>query len=434
MKPIYTLCIFILPLFSQKFAAAEDSNAISLAIGEQRSFPAQVGARFSVGNPEVIQVKSTQLASGKAIFIVKGKASGYSDLVILGDDALNKSLAFRVVSKKQAALVQDGERLLGAPKGLSILPQGNSWLIRGEAKSLEDFNLAHAMGENGKGNIKNLVRIHPMERLKAEDKIRKRLQLAQIEGIQVLGIGGKILLRGNAKSSADKDLAESISREVFGEIYSSVKVPFETGGRLRFSAKIIELNRNSAKELGFDWTKEIPSALQLTTKFTKAALGLEATLRLLERRGQAKLLSKPNLLLNEKGIAELKVGGEIPIPTHTKESANIQWKPYGLSLRLEMPGMSEAMARAKIVVEISGLDPSNGREGIPGIRSSRMETQVDMQIGVPILLSGLIESRSANTESQIPFIGDIPILGELFKSRDFQENRSELVIILEANS
>lgn len=432
MKQKLLFCVSLRLFFTPFLAQAEDLNSIVLAIGEQKSFPAEVGARFSVGNPEVIQVKSTQMGTGKPIFIVKGKAAGYSDLVILGDDATNKSLAFRVVSKRQRALSQDGEKLFNAPKGVAILTQGNSWLLKGEAQNVEDFNVARAMGSPEK--VKNLVRIHPLVRLKAESEIKRRLRQVQLDSIEVIGVGGQILLKGDLGSKADKEFAEDIAREVFANIRSHLRVPYEAAGQLRFSAKILELNRNSSQELGFDWSKEIPAALQLSTKFTKAALGLDATLRLLERRGQAKLLSKPNLLLNEKGVAELKVGGEIPIPSHTKNSSSVQWKPYGLSLKLEMPGISKKMARAKITVEIAGLDPTSGREGIPGIRSSKLETEVDIQIGRPVLLSGLIETRRSESVSQLPLLGDIPVLGELFRSHEFQENKSELVILLEANT
>ncbi|MGE3261576.1 MAG: hypothetical protein AB7K68_07345 [Bacteriovoracia bacterium] len=416
--------------FWAHFAFAAD--ALPLAIGEQKSFPVPAGLRFSVGNPEVIQVKATQLADGQALLIVKGKSQGYSDLVFIGDKDLKRNLAFRVFTKKQAAITQDGRSALSAGSGLALEPQGDGWLLRGKTRSMDDWNVAQAMLSQAKGKAAVLASLHPLERIRAESRIRRLLRSSGLQEIEVKSAGSLVVLTGFAASAQEKEFAEALGRQVVQSLRSEVKVPFESGARIRFHAKILEILRTDGMALGLNWNEGIPSALMVSKGFTKANFSLEAGLKLLEKRGHARVLSQPELLLNEKGIAELKVGGEIPIPTHSKNSASVEWKPYGLTLRLELPGVSKRLARAKITVEISTLDPTTGNEGIPGIRLSRMETQVDMALGRPVLLSGLMERRESDLQAGLPFLGRIPILGELFKSRDFQENRSELVILLEA--
>ncbi len=424
--------VLVLLAFYGQEAFPESGQTLSL--GEQASFPVDPGTRFSVGNPEVIQVKSTQITGGKSLLLVKGKSQGYSDLIFLGDNGVRKTLAFRVVSKRQAALAKDGQKLLAAPEGLSLQPNGDGWLARGQVKNLDDWNVVSAMESQAKGKVQSLVKLHPLERVKAESRIRRLLKGAGLGGIFVKSAGSSVVLYGDAETVSDKELAEELARQVVRDTRFEVRVPFEKGARLRFRARILEVLKNSSSSLGLQWAEGVPSAVQVAGSVAKANIALEAALKIMEKKGQARLLSQPELLLNEKGVAELKVGGEIPIQMSTKNFSAVQWKPYGLSLRLELPGVSRSLARARITVEITSLDPANGVDGIPAMRVSRMDTQVDMEVGKAVLLSGLMENRESRNLSGIPLLGDIPVLGELFRSRDFQHNRSELVILIEARN
>lgn len=403
-----------------------------LGIGEQKSIPVESGTKFSVGNPEVIKVKATQISGGRSILLVKGKSQGFSDLVLIGTNAKPQTISFRVVTKLQRAAAKENESLVSETGQMQM--SGGTWLLKGKVKSLEDWNSSKALEEKSGGKIENLLRIHPLERLKAEQEIRRRLKRIGAKDFEVFGVGSSVIVRGNAADTQEKELIEQVSREVFRSVRTDVVVPFERARSLRFHAKILELLNSDAKSLGLDWSNTIPSVIQLGKNFSGANFQFDAALRVLEKRGRARVLSQPQLYLNEKGFAELKVGGEIPIPIKTRAYSNVIWKPFGLMLRLEVPGMSRSKTRAKILVEMSGLDPSNSVEGIPGLRVSKMETTVDLELGRPVLLSGLMESRESRNLSLLPALGDIPVLGELFRSREFQENRSELVIWLEAKN
>lgn len=429
-KPMRFSWLLLPALLLPAGSRAEEPRTITL--GEQTSISVDPGARFSLGNPEVIQVKSTQIAGGKSLLLVKGKSQGYSDLILLGDSGIRRTLAFRVVSKRQGAVAKDGQALLSAPHGMQLYPSGDGWVARGQARSLDDWNVVRTMEDQGKGKMRSLVKLHPLERAKAESTVRQRIKSAGLAGIEVKSAGNSIILHGDADSQADKELAEELARQVMRDARSQIRVPFERGARLRFRAKILEVLKNSGSSMGLQWSEGVPSAIQISSGFAKANLALEAALRMMEKKGQARLLSQPELLLNEKGVAELKVGGEIPVQMQTRNFSAIQWKPYGLLLKLELPGVARGLARARITVEITSLDPANGVDGVPALRVSRMDTQVDMEVGKAVLLSGLMENRESRNLKGIPLLGDIPVLGELFRSRDFQQNRSELVILIEA--
>lgn len=412
-------------------APARGEESFQLAIGEQKGVPIARGARFSVGNPEVIHAKATQLSDGGSLLLVKGKGQGYSDIVVLSNDAPPKSLSFRVVTKLQRAVSQAGESALQG-SGVKLEAQAGGWLLRGQAKNAEDWNASKAFEEQGKGKVQSLLKLHPLARLRAEQEIRRRMTQAGLGGVSVIGVGSTILLQGDVADTQEKELAEALAREVFRGARSHLRVPFESAQGLRFHAKILELLNSDVKALGLDWSGSTPGVLQIGKTFSKFGFQFDAVLKALERRGKARVLSQPQIYLNERGVAELRVGGEIPVPVKTRTYSNVQWKPYGLSLKLEVPGASRDRARAKISVEISGLDPNTGLDGVPGIRVSRMDTVVDLEKGKPVLLSGLMESRRSEQMAGLPLLADIPVLGELFRSKDFQQNRSELVIWLEA--
>lgn len=371
-------------------ASAGAAEGEVLAIGEQRTLPVEAGTRFSVGDADVLRVKATQAGGKGTLLILKAKAQGFSDVMLLLPSGSTRTLSYRVVSKREA---------LGTKQRLGLPPS---------------------------------PRLHPIKRLRLQDQIRRTLRGAGLEQLEVAGAGSIIFLRGDCASAAEKELAEELAARIFSGTRSHLRVPYEAGRQIRFRARILELWRSGARSFGFEWAEGVPGALQVSKAFSKAHFSLDAALKLLERRGEARTLSEPVLLLNERGVAELKVGGEIPVALKSRYGAAVQWKPYGFTLRLEMPGVGRAGARTKVVAEVSSLDAANGADGVPGLRTSRLETQVDLVVGRPVLLSGLMESRQHRSEGMLPWLGEVPVLGELFRSRDFQEKKSELVILLEA--
>ncbi len=409
------------------------AETLVLAIGEQKQIDLPASARFSLGNPEVLQAKLMPMPNGKGGgILVKGKSQGYSDLWIFQPEGKSKSLEFRVVSKKQASLMGDGERLVPQlGQDLKIEPLAGGWIATGKAKKLRDWNRLQAIESQGKTAFQGLAELHPLERLKAESKIQRLFRQANLRHLSVRGVGNNILLEGGCASKEEKQFAEELARQVFRPVRSFLEVPFEKGKTLRYRAKILEIAKSSAHELGIRWEQGVPTAIEWGKVATRGNFAWNSTLKLLEQTGQVKVLSQPELLLNEKGVAELKVGGEIPISLVSKESATVQWKSYGLHLRLEVPGSSKQISRTKIGMELSSLDPTNGVDSIPGIRISKMETVVDLKYGRPVILSGLMDHRQVRSVNQLPWLAEIPILGSLFQSENFRANKSELMIALE---
>ncbi len=161
---------------------------------------------------------------------------------------------------------------------------------------------------------------------------------------------------------------------------------------------------------------------------------MDLTLQHLEGSGHAKVLSNPELVVRAPGEAELFAGGEIPIQMQNRYYANTTWKNYGLTLRLKVTQAIGDRVRLDIFTEVSHLDSTLGQDKLPGIQSNRMKTQVDARFGVPLLLSGLLQEGTRRDARGLPFLRKIPVLGSLFGSEDYLNERSELVAILYPHS
>ena len=105
-------------------------------------------------------------------------------------------------------------------------------------------------------------------------------------------------------------------------------------------------------------------------------------------------------------------------------------KYYGLKLRIQILGVSGRRIRCRVETESSQLDSAVSVGGIPGVRTNHVKTEIDATESEPVLLTGLFQSAASKDVEKLPILGQIPIIGELFKSRGFRNEESELLIAL----
>ncbi len=424
-------CLMAFPISAETSFKGTNSKQVQLAKGEQYKLPVAQGSRFSIGNPEVIRVKPTTGANGRSMLLVQGRSLGFSDLVVFSGKN-EKIYKFRVFAKRSAAFAKDVQGLLRGMPGVRVEQNGNNWIISGEAHSVEDFEKIQTLSANAPKKIKFLGGLSSSAKNVVFHKLQELFEDAGIEGVSVRTVGKAIWLEGKVTSKRDKTVAETIARSVYPSIDSHIEVAFESGEVLRFEIKMLEALRADKDRVGFSWSTNIPKIFQIHKHFTKGNFSLDSSLDILANKGLVKVLSKPMIYVNERGKAELRVGGEIPLKIQTRYRQNISWKSYGLLLQIQVPGHANGLTRAKIKIEISDLDFSNAIDGLPGLRVNKMETEVDLSDGKTVFLSGLLQTQKQKNEQGIALLKDIPILGELFKSRSFLERKSELLIAVAA--
>jgi pilus assembly protein CpaC len=157
---------------------------------------------------------------------------------------------------------------------------------------------------------------------------------------------------------------------------------------------------------------------------------IDLSVQVMSEKGQLHILSSPELVVRCPGQAELFAGGELPIRQQSRHRDSVIWKAVGLSLKLDAKEYSGEKVRLNIETELSHLDGTLTNDKIPGVKSNRIKTQVDATMGKPLFLSGLLQEDWRKNIKGLIGLSDIPILGALFGSEDFQNERSELVAIL----
>ena len=161
-------------------------------------------------------------------------------------------------------------------------------------------------------------------------------------------------------------------------------------------------------------------------------------LSLLESSGLAKMLAEPTLVAMSGQEARFLAGGEFPIPYSTGLGAvTVQWKKFGIMLAFTPTVVSDGLLNLKLSTEVSDIDASRtvtvGGYSIPGVTSRQSDTTVRLGDGQSFAIAGLMSSRMRSQIDKIPLLGDLPILGALFRSVSYSRDESELLVVVTAH-
>ncbi|REL25949.1 type II and III secretion system protein family protein [Thalassotalea euphylliae] len=158
----------------------------------------------------------------------------------------------------------------------------------------------------------------------------------------------------------------------------------------------------------------------------------------LATEGAAKLLAEPNLTAVSGETASFLAGGEYPVPISQTRNGDviIEFKKFGVALEVTPTVLSDQRISLRLAPTVSSLDANNGftfnNITIPGISTREAETTVELASGESFMLAGLLMNDESNSVRKFPFLGDLPVIGSLFRSTAFEQQETELVIIAEA--
>ena len=162
-----------------------------------------------------------------------------------------------------------------------------------------------------------------------------------------------------------------------------------------------------------------------------------AFIRALKSTGKMRSLAEPNLLALDGKEASFLAGGEFPFPVvqgGTNNAVTIVFKEFGIRLNFTPTVMNSGNIKLKVAPEVSSLDFANGLQisgfQIPAILSRRAETEIELRDGQTFAIAGLIDNSITDNVDKIPVLGDLPILGSLFRSSELRQNRTELLVLV----
>jgi pilus assembly protein CpaC len=257
---------------------------------------------------------------------------------------------------------------------------------------------------------------------------------ATFPGLTVTKVGSSVMITGTVPTTRDRNLLETFARTRDG-VHLRISLPEEKRTLLTYDLKIIEISKGATTHLGIRWPDSLSAkgvwsygsrentSFGITSEF-------EARLNVLMAEGRAKILANPRLVCESGEKAEFLAGGEIPIVIITPETRTVEWKTYGIILRLGPIMDHDNRIRTQLTAEISTVDHGSGGSDVPGFLTRRVTTNFSTTAGETVMLSGLLKNEMAKDVTKVPLLGQIPILGELFKSRSFRENKTELAIFI----
>lgn len=291
--------------------------------------------------------------------------------------------------------------------------------------------------------------------------LRKLLQrVLPGNNVTVETVGDNIVLGGNAKNSAEAKLAFDLAARYTGDPKKVLTTIAVTGKeQVTLKVKVAEVQREVLKQFGVD-ARAVETlgnatlSLFSTNPFSVAGGAITGTtaaissasgntsgiLRAMERDGFVRTLAEPTLTAVSGEAAKFLAGGEVPVVVGSSSdngvvSLSTEYKPFGIGLGFTPVVLSAGRISLKLNTEVSNISAdnsvtlTNGRT-IPAFEVRRAETTVELPSGGSLAMAGLIRERTRQAINGIPGAKNLPILGALFRSRDYASKRTELVIIV----
>ena len=273
--------------------------------------------------------------------------------------------------------------------------------------------------------------------------------------ILVTSVKGRVLLSGTVRDTVALSRAMAIAEQFApGAVTNTLSV--RGSQQVQLEVRFVEASRDAQRDLGIGFDVA-GNKVQATTGITGAAKGVpllglvsnnvpfgigiarlldkgtsvDVIIQALEKRGIARLLAEPNLVAMSGDTASFLAGGEFPIPVQTGlNTTTVEFKKFGVGLAFTPTVLGDGLINLKIAPEVSQLDPANSVGGIPSLTVRRAETTTELRDGQSFAIAGLLQSSNTKNESQLPWIGEVPVLGALLRSAAFQRKESDLVIIV----
>ncbi|HZD54772.1 MAG TPA: pilus assembly protein N-terminal domain-containing protein, partial [Candidatus Aquicultoraceae bacterium] len=236
--------------------------------------------------------------------------------------------------------------------------------------------------------------------------------VALFPGLSVSRAGSAVIISGTVPTARDKELLESFALPR-KNVHLRVSLPEDRNTLLSYDLKILEISKGAAARLGVRWPDSLSakgswSRGSSDDRTFRVASDFEARLDLLMADGRARILANPKLVCESGGSADFLAGGEIPIVIVTPETRTVEWKTYGIILKLQ-PSMKEGdRIRTHLSAEISTVDHGGGGSDVPGFLTRRITTDFTTHPGGTVMLSGLIKSETAKDVAKVPLLGQIP--------------------------
>jgi len=296
----------------------------------------------------------------------------------------------------------------------------------------------------------------------SQDRAEVAQLLSGVPGLKIGIVGQRVVLTGDVDTTY-QPVIETVMGAYKGVLDLTRKdnLALPDKKMVLMNIKITEFNKNYLEDLGIDWGNSIagpsaafaidatnnnnfrvgakatePSLSGLPTRVSGAlgffgiAAEISSRINFAVDSGNALILAEPRLVARSGGEASFLAGGEVPLPQSNVNGQSVEYKEFGISLTIKPIIDQNDNISANVSTEVSAVDPSVAVDDIPGFLTRKTSADIYLKAEDTLVISGLLNQQASKGDSRIKYLGDIPVLGALFKSKSFRDNKSELVIFV----
>ncbi|MBD0371397.1 MAG: type II and III secretion system protein family protein [Pyrinomonadaceae bacterium] len=382
--------------YTASFKNTKETVSVNVLVGQSRviNFDRDIG-RFSVSNPEIAE--AVLVAPNQVL--VNGKAFGQVNF-IAWETGGERFLVFDVFVRANLSLIDSQIRALFPKDNINLSQANGSVVISGSVKDPNTATQVQAVVEAAGFKTVNML----SSPVKNAAQVQLSVRVAEVSRNRLKDLGTSFAYQGRPGVGGYSNSGGGPSS--IGDVVGGVM-----GGTLSNALNVFVMGGNTL-----------------------------AMLRALQTQGALRALAEPNIIAMDGQTASFLAGGEFPVPivqgSGDRNNVTIVFKEYGVRLNFKPTIIDEDHIRLELEPEVSTIDFSNGVKFdgfiVPALRTRRAKTGIELRDGQSFALAGLLDNNETRTFSKVPLVGDIPILGNLFKSKSFQKNETELMFIVTA--
>ena len=388
--------------------------------------------RVAVTNPEIADVA---VVDKRALNVI-GKKTGSTSLTVWTADGMRQD--FRIcVSGVDSGLAETIRKAIGLPK-VKVEVVGGKVLLTGTVQNQKEKTLAYrvaslyAGGNGGEDKAKERDLLDEgaqvNDGIDGDDKVINLLEMINPDQInieaEIIEINANDAKKIGVEYGADSSVGTPGTWYANKSGRDITRYRYDKDGNFKSDT----WHSNLMRDAGSHWY----TRNWLYTHFSD----INAKIHTLVEKGHARVISRPNITTMSSRSAGINIGGEIPYPQIDKNgNVSVKYEKYGIFLNLINPEVdSSGNVTSRLFAEVSRLDKANGvavnGSVWPAKATRKAETMVNIPSGMTMVIGGLLDSDDAKTITKIPILGDIPILGELFKYHNDSKEKSEIMILI----
>jgi len=366
--------------------------------------------RVSVTDPGIadpIVVAPTQI-------LVHGRSAGEVSLLIW--DELERSRSFDLRVDVDVSATAEEEKQVFPDEQITVTPSRSAIVLSGHVSTEDVAKRAGLIAEAYSKNVVNVLTFGPV----GAQEVLLQVKFAEVDRTAALQLGLNAFTPGTGNTSG------VVSTGQFGgaTVATTTSTAVSTNGATSITG-----------------TAPTPPLINVTNPLNlflfRSDLNFGATIEALQTKSLLQILAEPNLIAVNGKEASFLAGGQFPFPIVQPgqgfTAVTISFKDFGVKLTFTPVIMPNGNIHLKVAPEVSTLDFSNALTvsgfTVPALSTRKAETEFEVQDGQSFVIAGLLDNRLTDIVNKIPGLGDIPILGNLFKSRNLQKNKSELMVL-----